>query len=56
MHLAPKPDHVYRRTDTKQLVPAEGEELDVCDLDIVRAMECGDLVPVKPAKAAKSTI
>lgn len=52
MHLAPKPGHVYRRTDSKQLIGAEGFEADVCDLDIVRALECGDLVPAKPAAAA----
>lgn len=56
MLLAPKPGHQYRDTATKQLVPVDGFEADVCDLDIVRALECGDLVEVKaPAKARKAT-
>lgn len=58
MLLAPKPGHHYRRTDTKQLVGSEGFEADPCDLDVIRALDCGDLSPVegKPAKprAAKS--
>ena len=34
---------------TGALIPAEGQEVDVCDLDIVRGIECGDLVAVKPS-------
>jgi hypothetical protein len=44
IHLAPKPGHVYRRTDTKALVGDEGDHFDPCDLDVVRARECGDLL------------
>lgn len=54
MHVVPRPDHVYRRTDSRELIGAEGFDADPCDLDIVRALECGDLSPVKPAKAAKA--
>lgn len=48
MLYAPRPGFQYRHTQTHQLVPPEGQEVDVCDLDIVRAIECGDLVAVKP--------
>lgn len=51
MFLAPKPGHQYRDTRSKQLVPIVGFEADVCDLDIVRARECGDLVEVRAPKA-----
>jgi hypothetical protein len=58
MHLAPKPGHYYRRTDTKQLVGAEGFDADPCDLDVIRALDCEDLAPVAKgaakAKAAKA--
>lgn len=51
MHVVPKPDHVYRRTDTLQLVGPEGFDADPCDLDVIRALECGDLAPVEAAAA-----
>lgn len=53
MHVVPKPDHHYRRTDTKQLVGAEGFDADPCDLDVIRALDCGDLAPSEPAPAKK---
>jgi hypothetical protein len=56
MLVGPKPDHYYRRTDTKELIPPDGSfEASELDHDIDRALRCGDLVPVKPAarKAAK---
>lgn len=53
MHLAPKPGHHYRRTDTKQLVGQEGFDADPCDLDVIRALDCGDLAPAEPASAKK---
>jgi hypothetical protein len=52
MLVGPKPDHHYRRTDTKELIaPGGAFEADPCDLDIVRALECGDLVKVDEAAA-----
>lgn len=53
MLLAPRPGQQYRDTVTKQLVPAEGFEADPTNLDIARALACGDLEEVIPAKAAK---
>ncbi|MBS0363675.1 MAG: hypothetical protein JSR98_20055 [Proteobacteria bacterium] len=54
MLLAPPPGRKFRRTDTKTLVAADGDELDPNNLDIARALEDGDLVEVKPAKPAKA--
>jgi hypothetical protein len=55
MLLAPKPGFQYRDTVTLQLVPPEGMELDETNLDVARAIACGDLVePPPPAKAAKA--
>lgn len=53
MRLAPKPGHHYRRTDTKELIGAEGFDADPCDLDVIRGLDCGDLAPVA-GKAAKA--
>lgn len=53
MLVAPRPGFQYRDTRTLQLVPAEGYEADPTDLDIARALACGDLVEVS-AKAAKA--
>lgn len=52
MLLKPPPGQQYRDTATKQLVDPEGFEADPNDLEIARALECGDLVPVN-AKAAR---
>jgi hypothetical protein len=49
MLVAPRPGFKYRDTLTKQLVLEEGFEADPTDLDIHRALECGDLVPVEMA-------
>lgn len=52
MFLAPKPGQQYRDTRTRQLVPVEGFEADATDLDIARAIDCGDLVEAKPPRKA----
>lgn len=53
MLLAPRPGCQYRDTVTKQLLPPEGVELDEKNLDVARALACGDLVaPPKPGKAS----
>lgn len=52
MLLAPRPGFKYRHTVTKALVPDEGFEADPHDLDIARALACGDLEPVNPARKA----
>jgi hypothetical protein len=54
MFLAPKPDHQYRHTRSLQLVPADGFEADETDLDIDRALQCGDLVEVEPPAPKKA--
>lgn len=54
MLLAPRPGHHYRDTRSKQLVPKEGAQLDPTDLDVARAIDCGDLLPVNPKKAASA--
>lgn len=51
IRLKPPTGQQYRDTVTRQLVDPEGFTADPCDLDIVRAIECGDLVPVNPKKA-----
>lgn len=53
MHVAPRPGLKYRDTRTKQFVPAEGFPADPNDLDIVRAIKCGDLVEVPDPAAAR---
>lgn len=52
MQVVPKPDHVYRRTDNLQLIGPEGFDADPCDLDVIRALECGDLVATAATAAA----
>lgn len=52
MLLAPKSGFQYRDTVTKQLVPPEGAEMDETNLDVARAIACGDLVLIKASKAA----
>jgi len=54
MLVAPRPGFQYRRTDTKELVPVDGFEADPTHLDIARALDCGDLVPVSSAKSARA--
>lgn len=44
MLLAPRPGLKYRDTLTKRLIDPAGEDLDESNLDVVRAMACGDLV------------
>lgn len=55
MFVRPQPGMSYRHTQTMQLVPSEGFEADPSDLDINRALACGDLVaaasPAEPAPA-----
>lgn len=53
MFVAPQPGCQYRDTRTKQLVPVDGFEADEKDLDVARAVACGDLVEVeRPAPEA----
>lgn len=52
MLLAPPPGQQYRHTRTRQLVPADGLDLDPDDLDIARAIRDGDLVAPVPTIAA----
>ena len=51
MHLKPPPGAVYRDTRTRELVPPEGRDFDPNDLDVVRALADGDLIPVSAAPA-----
>lgn len=53
VRLKPRPGCQYRDTVTKQLVDPDGFDADPCDLDIVRALECGDLVRVGPTSSQK---
>jgi hypothetical protein len=55
MRVAPRPGFKYRDTRTQQLVPAEGYEADPADLDVARALACGDLIEVKAQKAAPAS-
>lgn len=53
VRLKPPPGHQYRDTDTKQLIdPVHGADFDPCDLDVVRALECGDLVTPQPRRTS----
>lgn len=52
MRLKPRPGQQYRDPSTLQLVDPKGFDADPCDLDTVRALESGDLVPVNPKKSA----
>ena len=52
MFLKPPPGQQYRDTRTRELVPETGLEFDVLDLDVARALEVGDLVPVNPKKTS----
>lgn len=52
MLVAPPPGRKYRDTVTRQLVPADGYEVDPTDLDISRALACGDLVEVTAGAGA----
>lgn len=55
IRVKPRPGFLYRDTATRQLVDPDGFDADPCDLDIVRALECGDLVPVnRSAKADRA--
>ena len=54
VHLQPPEGQSYRDPATRKLVPAEGQLFDPTDLDVARAIACGDLVhPPKAAKASK---
>lgn len=55
MLLAPRPGCQYRDTVTKQLVPPEGVEMSETNLDVARALACGDLAEVEPPKPAKAS-
>lgn len=55
MRLKPRPGFQYRDTATHQLVDPKGFDADPCDLDIVRALECGDLVRVNPKPPGRPT-
>ena len=55
MQLKPRPGCQYRRTDTKQLIdPDMGDEFDPTNLDVVRHLRRGDLVPVNPPRAKRA--
>jgi hypothetical protein len=54
MLVAPPPGRKYRDTVTRALVPDEGFEADPNDLDIARALACGDLVELDAAAAAEA--
>ena len=58
MQVAPRPGFQYRDTNSLALVPPEGFDADPNDLDIARALACGDLVAVTddlaPASAKKA--
>lgn len=47
MFVAPRPGFQYRHTQSRQLVPTDGFEADPTDIDIDRALACGDLVEVE---------
>lgn len=55
--VKPAPDRVYRIPATKQLLEAEGREVDTAELDWARALRDGDVVisdpPAPPAPPAK---
>lgn len=52
--LKPAEGQVYRDPATKALINPQGQPFDDTDLDTVRALAVGDLVPVNPSRAAKA--
>lgn len=53
VRLKPPPGQQYRIPATRQLADPEGQAFDDTDLDTVRAVACGDLVPADEPAAAR---
>lgn len=51
MLVRPGPGLKYRDTVTKLIVPDDGFDADPMNLDIARALACGDLVEVTESEA-----